>query len=130
MLFSEFEKSRVILYKIESHYEQKLSVPNQYLVKTAPSSFYKGCAEVMAMGEPHDEQTPTRLPQREALFYIESQMLLFVVHLDGLLPMKQLNKNRWTGIQSANIYPNLIALSALGEKKDAKVRVDGSCFAV
>ncbi len=34
------------------------------------------------------------------------------------------------GIQSANIYPNLIALSALVEKKDAKVRVDVRCFAV
>ncbi len=35
----------------------------------------------------------------------------------------------WTqGIQSANIYPNLIALSALVEKKDAKVRVDVRCL--
>ncbi len=49
---------------------ENLSVPNT-LVKTAPSSVYKGyTAVVMAMGEPHDEQTPTRLLQREALMNI------------------------------------------------------------
>jgi len=32
---------------------------------------------------------------------------------------------KWAhGSQSENIYPNLIALSTLIEKKDAKVRVD------
>jgi hypothetical protein len=40
-------------------------------------------------------------------------------------------KIKWTQeIQSENIYPNLIALSALVEKKDAKIRVDVSCFSV
>ncbi len=38
------------------------------IVRTSALVFTKGyTAVVMAMGEPHDEQTPTRLLQREAL---------------------------------------------------------------
>ena len=51
----------------------------------------------------------------------------------GSLPQMKQNwiQTSWTqGIQSANIYPNLIALSALIEKKDARVRVDMSWFAL
>jgi hypothetical protein len=52
-------------------------------------------------------------------------MLPFVVILRGSVNVRDLNKKTWTQrSQSANIYPNLIALSTLVEKKDAKVRVD------
>jgi len=47
------------------------------------------------------------------------------------MAMEEAQDEKWTqGSQSANIYPNLIALSTLVEKKDAKVRVDINWFSV
>ncbi len=84
----------------------------------------------MAMGEPHDEQLSTTLPQREHLFLHSIKNVSLCSQLESNLQIK-INwiKTKWTqGIQPANIYPNLIALSALVEKKDAKVRVDVRYF--
>ena len=75
---------------------------------------------------------PQDCPKEKHLFLHRITNASLCSHLEGLLQMKSnWIQTRWTQrSQSANIYPNLIALSALAEKKDAKVRVDISRFAV
>ncbi len=55
----------------------------------APSCVYKGySAVVMAMGEPHDKQLSTTLPQREHLFLHRLKNVSVCSQLESNLQMK------------------------------------------